>query len=88
MHLVAGDPNDYSNRKYVFNVEDTTMINDAPSPSNRWIEATKTITVTDGKLTVSPGTDVNNNSICFIEIDNIIDGAVGSGDKSKDKDKK
>jgi hypothetical protein len=40
----------------------------ARSSANRWVSGTRTVTVSDGRLTVSNGTGASNNKICFIDI--------------------
>ena len=44
------------------------MVNGDPSPSNRWISGRTTVSVSDGKLSITNGTGAKNNKICFIEI--------------------
>ncbi|HTG45868.1 MAG TPA: hypothetical protein VK633_15215, partial [Verrucomicrobiae bacterium] len=39
-----------------------------PTSSSRWLSGTKTVTVSDGRLTVNNGSGANNNKLCFIEI--------------------
>jgi len=65
--LVAGDPASYSG-VYRINVEGMLTVNGTPASGARWISGTKTVTVSDGRLTVSNATGSSNNKICFIEI--------------------
>ena len=65
--MVAGDAN-YYNSVYKINVEGVLTVNGTPSSGSRWKEGTSTVTVSDGKLTVSNATGASNNKICFLEI--------------------
>lgn len=67
VHVVMGDA-DYNNSVYKLNVEGVLTVDGTPTGSNRWIEGTQTVTVSDGKLTVSNATGSSNNKICFIEV--------------------
>ncbi|MGA2279704.1 MAG: S8 family serine peptidase [Verrucomicrobiota bacterium] len=67
VHVVAGDAN-YYNSVYKINVEGVLTVNGTPSSGSRWKEGTSTVTVSDGKLTVSNATGASNNKICFLEI--------------------
>jgi hypothetical protein len=48
--------------------EGVLAVNFAPTTTSRWGEGTQTVTVTDGRLTISSATGSNNNKICFVEI--------------------
>jgi hypothetical protein len=65
--LVAGDPS-YTDSVYQFKVEDQTFLSGTPSSSKHWITGTATVTVKDGKLTISNGSTALNNKVCFIDI--------------------
>ena len=39
-----------------------------PTSTNRWVEGTQTVTVSDGRLTVANGAGASGNKICFVEI--------------------
>jgi hypothetical protein len=65
--VVAGDANAY-NSVYRINVEGVLTVSGTPTSANRWISGTKTVTVNDGRLTVSNGSGAKNNKICFIDI--------------------
>jgi hypothetical protein len=39
-----------------------------PTSSIRWFEGTVTVTVSDGRLTISNATGASNNKICFVDI--------------------
>ena len=65
--VVAGDPSNL-NSIYRINVENTLVLSDTPSSATRWFTGTATVTVADGRLTVSNASGAVNNKICFIEI--------------------
>jgi hypothetical protein len=67
VRVVAGDPNAY-NSVYKINAESVLVVNGTPKSSTRWIEGTATVSVSDGRLTVSNATGASNNKICFVEI--------------------
>ena len=67
VHVVAGDA-DYYDSVFKINVEGVLTVNGTPTSTTRWIEGTQTVTVNDGKLTVSRATGSYNNNICFIDI--------------------
>lgn len=68
VHLVAGDPVPEPHSVYKINVEGVLFIDGIPTGSNRWLENTAAVTVTDGRLTVSNAPDASKNKICFIDI--------------------
>ena len=67
VRVVSGDP---SNIDSVFrtNVEGVLTINGTPTTTTRWFDNTVTVTVTDGRLTISNATGAQNNKINFVEI--------------------
>ncbi len=69
VRLVAGDPS-FTNSRYRFDVENVLTVDGRPGSAlnSRWVEGTKVVTVSDGKLTVSNGSGASNNKLCFIEI--------------------
>jgi hypothetical protein len=67
VRIVAGDPN-FINSVYRVVAEGVLTASGTPTTGMRWIDGTQTVTVTDGRLTVSNGTGAQNNKICFIEI--------------------
>ncbi len=68
VHLVAGDPNYFTGNIYKINVENAPAINGTPTASNRWIENTVTVTVTDGRLTINNASGGVNNRVCFVDV--------------------
>jgi hypothetical protein len=65
--VVAGDATAFDS-VFRINVEGVLTVSGTPNTTTRWISGTKTVTVTDGRLTVSNGTGASNNKICFIDI--------------------
>ena len=67
VRIISGDPSHFDG---VFRVaaEGVLTVSGTPTTSTRWIEGTQTVTVTDGRLTVTNGAGAQNNKICFIEI--------------------
>jgi hypothetical protein len=47
-------------------------VSGTPTTSTRWIAGSKTVTVADGRLTVSNGSGASNNKICFIDITSVV----------------
>lgn len=67
VNLTAGDPVSYS-AHYVLKVENSTLINETPHSGNRWSEGSGTVTVNDGRLTLTSGNGAWNNKINSISI--------------------
>jgi N-acetylneuraminic acid mutarotase len=67
VHVVAGDPS-YNDSVYKINVEDVLTVNGTPTSSNRFIEGTQIVNVTDGKMTISSASGSLNNKIAFVDI--------------------
>jgi parallel beta-helix repeat protein len=67
VYLVAGDPSD-DESVYRIMVEGELAIDGAPSGDTLWFEATETVEVTDGLLTLTNAPGSAKNKICFIEI--------------------
>jgi hypothetical protein len=65
--VVAGDAN-FTDSVYRINVEGVLAVDGTPTSSQRWLEGSVTVTVTDGRLTVSNASGAKNNKICFIDI--------------------
>src|SRR6185503_19235649 len=70
VRLVAGDPS-FFNSVYKFNVEGVLTVSGTPTSGSRFVEGTQTVTVSDGKLTISNAADASNNKIAFVEIDSL-----------------
>ena len=69
VHVVAGDP-DYweTGRDYRVNVEGVLTVNGVPSSTSRWKEGTQTVTVSDGRLTITNASGSTGGALCFVEI--------------------
>ncbi|MEA2711981.1 MAG: hypothetical protein QOF78_4582, partial [Phycisphaerales bacterium] len=67
VRIVAGDPN-YFDSVYKFNVEGLLTVNGTPSSGSRFVEGMRTVTVTDGKLTITNASGSVNNKIAFVEV--------------------
>jgi glucose/arabinose dehydrogenase len=67
VRIVSGDPY-YIDSVYRVAAEDVLIISGTPTPSTHWIDDTRTITVTDGRLTITNAAGAYNNKLCFIEI--------------------
>lgn len=67
VHVVSGDPN-FIDSVFRTNVEGTLAVSGTPTAATHWFEGTVTVTVTDGRLTVSNGAGASNNKINFIDI--------------------
>ena len=67
VRIVAGDA---SNTDSVFrlNVEGALFLSGTPTSTTRWIDVTASVTVSDGRLTISNGSGASNNKLCFVEI--------------------
>jgi len=66
--LVAGDPNRNNNSVFTYEVEGKSIVNGVPTSTVRWFSGSNTVSVTDGRLTVSNGAGALANKLCFIEI--------------------
>ena len=66
VHVVVGDP-DWTDVNSKLTVEGVMAINGSTSTTNRWLEATVTVSVSDGRLTITnlPG---SYNKICYVDI--------------------
>lgn len=71
VRIVAGDPN--ADMKPTIRAEGIDVIQGSTTAANRWLDATRTIEVTDGRLTLSSGEGTSRNSINFITINPISD---------------
>ncbi len=60
VRVVAGD-SDHTNSYYRINVESTLAIDQRPTSSSRWVDRTVTVTVSDGRLSLSNASGSSNN---------------------------
>ena len=67
VRLVAGDPSAYDS-VYRFNLEGTLALSGTPTNTRRFFEATKTVTVSDGRLSLTNASGARNNKIAFVEV--------------------
>ena len=67
VRLVAGD-SQYYDSVFKFNVEGQLTVNGTPTSTAKFIEGTRTVTVSDGRLTISNATGSINNKLAFVEI--------------------
>lgn len=67
VRIVSGDAG-HVDSTYRINVEGVLAINGQPTSSARWIDRTVTVTVSDGRLTITNATGAVNNKICFVDI--------------------
>lgn len=67
VRLVAGDPATY-NSVYRFNLEGQLALSGTPTSTQRFVEATRTVTVSDGALTLTNAAGASNNKIAFIDV--------------------
>jgi len=70
VHIVSGDA-DFFDGAFRINAEGVLVVSGSPTTSSRWLQGTKTVSVADGKLTISNGTGAVNDKICFIEISQV-----------------
>ena len=77
--LVAGDPNRNNNSVFTYDVEGKSIVNGIPNSTVRWFSGSNTVTVTDGRLTVSNGAGALANKLCFINISAPLDAAISLG---------
>jgi hypothetical protein len=67
VHLVSGDPAS-TGSTYRSNVEGVLTVNGRSTRTIRWFEGSVTVTVNDGRLTVSNASGASGNKLCYIEI--------------------
>jgi hypothetical protein len=67
VHIAAGDPSYYGNA-IKLNAENVLAVDGTTSSMTRWIEGTVTVTVSDGRLTISNGAGSSNNKMNYIDI--------------------
>jgi glucose/arabinose dehydrogenase len=67
VRVVAGDPMSH-NSVYEVAVEGVLTLDGTPTETSRWVEGTKTVAVSDGRLTISSAAGASNNKLCFVEI--------------------
>jgi|GEM_PF-2011093 len=68
VRAVSGDPS-YFDSIYRIAVENVLTVNANPTARLKWFDGTQTVTVSDGRLTISNAAGAVNNKLCFVEID-------------------
>jgi hypothetical protein len=68
VHLAAGDINDVFDASYAIDVQGTLAVFGTPTSANKFFEATVTVVVSNGRLTITNGPGSSNNKIDFIDI--------------------
>ena len=67
VRVVAGDPAS-SYGTFRIAVEGVLTVDGTPTTTSRWVEGTATVTVADGRLTISSYAGATGNKLCFVEI--------------------
>jgi hypothetical protein len=67
VRAVAGDPS-HVDSVYRLNAESVTVVNGTPTSAARWVDGTATVSVTDGRLTLTNGSGATNNKLNFVEV--------------------
>jgi hypothetical protein len=67
VHAVVGEPSNQDS-VYDLQVEGVTIAKGTPDAIIRFFEGTGTVTVTDGRLSLSNGPTAANNKVCFVDI--------------------
>ena len=67
VRIVAGDAI-YYDSVFRLSVEGVLAVSGTPTSSNRWVEGTATVSVTDGRITIRSASGASNNKMCFVEI--------------------
>ena len=67
VRLVAGDPS-YHDSVFGLALEGTLALSGTPTAASPWIDRTVTVTVNDGRLTLTSASGADNNKVCLIEI--------------------
>lgn len=77
VRLVSGDAT--SNMSPVVRAEGSTFLSGTTTASKRFIDVTKTISVTDGRLTLTNGSTTSKSAINLIEIKSVASGGTDGG---------
>jgi hypothetical protein len=70
VHIVSGDATAF-NSVYKIAAEGVLVVNGTPTTGSRWVEGTKTVTISDGRLTLTNASGASNNKICFIDVSTV-----------------
>ena len=71
VRIVSGDPS--TAMSPVIKAEGVTVISGVTTKSSPWLDATQTVTVADGKLTLTNGSTSSKSAICFVQITSVVD---------------
>jgi hypothetical protein len=74
VHILTGDPT-ATDSVYSLNANGVNVVTATPNSLNRWADATQTVTVTNGLLTVTSGATARNNKIDEIDVTQVSSGA-------------
>ncbi|HYG73816.1 MAG TPA: putative Ig domain-containing protein [Planctomycetota bacterium] len=77
VRIVAGDPSNIDSI-YKISAEGVLIVNATPTTTQRWVDATGTVSVSDGKLTIANAAGARNNKICFAEITSVAAASRGA----------
>jgi hypothetical protein len=67
VHILTGDPS-FTDSVYALNAEGVQVVTGTPTAATHWFEGTATVTVSDGRLTISNGAGARNNKIDAIDV--------------------
>jgi hypothetical protein len=67
VRMVSGDA-EYFDSVFRIAAEGVLTVSGTPTSGSRWVEGTATVTVADGRLTLTNAAGASNNKICFVEI--------------------
>jgi glucose/arabinose dehydrogenase len=67
IRIVAGDPS-YFGSTFAISAEDIAAVSGTTTSAARWLDATVTVKVADGRLTLRNGGAATSNKICFVEV--------------------
>lgn len=67
VRVVSGDPSNFDGY-YSIAAEGVVILEGQPTAVNLWLDATATVTVADGRLTLGNGAAGINNKLCFVEV--------------------
>ena len=67
LRIVSGDASNFDS---IFRIaaEGVVVVNGTPTSASRWVQGLATVTVSDGRLTLTNAAGASNNKICFVEI--------------------
>ena len=67
VRIVSGDAF-YFDSVFRVAAEGILVVSGTPTSSSHWVEGTRTVSVADGRLTLTNAAGASNNKICFVEI--------------------